>query len=472
MQTPQRGPGDGGAAPPPDGIRAVPDTADATRRRVSPATPFLHGATVAPLALLVMLPLAANMSAAAGAGSVALGLAGVAVVAGVVVAYQYLAWQRLSFWFDGDGDLRVDSGVLQRNERRLQLSRLQSVDVVQPLVARLFGYAALRVEVAGAGDSRVTLQFLPEAEASALRNEVLARAAGLRADAGAAPEAVLATVPPQDLAVSLLLRSSTVFLLLLTVLVLAVAYVTGGVGGLAVALVTGGIPILTVVGEFVKYFGFTVAESPDGLRLRFGLLQTETRTVPPGRVQAVAYVEPFLWRRHGWVRVQLNVAGVARDNGQGGREETLLMPVAPRPVAVALVARVLPGVDVAAIPLRPAPRRSSRRAPIQWSRLAVGWDEQVFVTRRGRITGHLSVVPHARTQSVRVTRGPWERLVGLASMHVDSTPGPVRIAALHRDAAEARLLAEEQADRARLARAGSGPERWMSTRETDPEEQR
>ena len=56
-------------------------------------------------------------------------------------------------------------------------------------------------------------------------------------------------------------------------------------------------------------------------------------------------------------------------------------------------------------------------------------------------------MPHARTQSVRVTQGPWQRSLGLASMHVDSTPGAVKITGHHRDAVEARRLAQEQAAR-------------------------
>lgn len=101
------------------------------------------------------------------------------------------AYRRLAFWFDGDGDLRVQSGVIFQQERRLQLSRLQTVDINRPLVARVFGFAALRVEVAGAGDSRADLQYLTVSEADALRSEILARSAGLSHDVGEAPEAPL-----------------------------------------------------------------------------------------------------------------------------------------------------------------------------------------------------------------------------------------------------------------------------------------
>src|SRR5690606_29559085 len=83
------------------------------------------------------------------------------------------------------------------------------------------------------------------------------------------------------------------------------------------------------VGRFLTQYGWTVSESPDGLRLDHGLLQREHATVPPGRVQAVRLVEPLLWRRRGWVRVELDVAGTGNQGGT-------LLPVAGRDEAAEL----------------------------------------------------------------------------------------------------------------------------------------
>ena len=434
------------------------------RRRVHPWTPFIAGVRWWPGGIIAGVTLAAQLDVQVGQGAILVGLAALVVVTLLGTGFAYLAWTRLTFWFDDDGDLRVDSGVISRNERRLQLSRLQSVDVLQPLVARVAGMAEVRVEVAGAGDSKINLRFLTLREANELRNEIIARSAGVRHDVEEAPENVLVRVPAGDLVVSLLLRAETYALLVLTVVVLAVTIVTEGTAGL-VLIVLGGIPVFQVFAQFSRYYDFTVAESPDGLRLRHGLLQRTRQTVPPGRVQAVGFVQPFLWRTRGWVRVRLNVAGVSsRSEGRGDESysENVLLPVAPWPVALAIVARVLPGVDLGAVPTVPAPERARRRAWIQWRQLAVGWDDEVFITRSGRIVERWDVVPHARTQSVRVTQGPWERALGLASMHVDSTPGVVKVVGLHRDATEARLLAQEQADRAATARAGDRSLRWVA----------
>ena len=442
--------------------RSAPDAQG--RRRVHPWTPFIEGVRWWPGGIVAGVTLAAQADVKVGSGAILVGIAGLIGVTLVGMAWAYLGWQRRTFWFDDDGDLRVDSGVLSRNERRLQLSRLQSVDVLQPLVARVAGLAEVRVEVAGAGDSKINLQYLTLREATDLRNEIIARSAGVRHDVAEAPENVLVRVPPGDLVVSLLLRAETWLLLAVSVLLLVTTVATNGVAGIGF-LVVGGIPVFQVFTQFSRYYDFTVAESPDGLRLRHGLLQKTRQTVPPGRVQAVGFVQPFLWRKRGWVRVRLNVAGTSASTQGNGNEtytENVLLPVAPWPVALAVVARVLPGVDLQAIPTIPAPQRSRRRAWIQWRQLAVGWDDQVFITRGGRITERWDVVPHARTQSVRVTQGIWQRSLRLASVHVDSTPGAVKIVGLHRDAADARRLAQEQADRATEARAGDRSLRWVA----------
>ncbi len=240
----------------------------------------------------------------------------------IALGYNYLAWTRTEYFFDESGDFRLDSGVLQRNERRVTLSRLQSVDTNRPLLGRVVGLSQVRIEVAGGGDSRVLLSYLTDAEAQALRAEIIARAAGMSPDVGEAPEAVLATVPTGDLVVSLLLRSETDAPRSSSPLLIVVSVtLTEGAAGLLLILVTGGLPLLALFGQFTRFFGFTVADSPDGLRLRHGLVNVQSQTVPPGRVQAIEISEPLLWRRKGWVRVtaQRRRAPGRRERPAGAR---------------------------------------------------------------------------------------------------------------------------------------------------------
>lgn len=427
-------------------------------RRTHPVTPLVTMVRAAPVLIIGIFVTggreATNFLGGLGTGGL------IAVILVGVGIYAYLAWSRLTFFYDDDGDLRIHSGVLVRNERRVQLSRLQSVDVTQPILARLFGLAELRPEVAGASAEGTKLRYLSLEDAQQLRAELLARASGLHHDADApvqtAPEQVIVQVPSGHLLASLVLQPSTVLLVLLIPTVVAVAGVAGvwelGLTGILLVFAP-----FTVVGrQFLNYFGFTVAQSPDGLRLRFGLTSHRSQTVPPGRVQAVRIERPLMWKPWGWVRVVVNVAG-ATGGDEGEDRPSVILPVAPLPVARAVLQQVLPGIDPFGVELTPAAASARWRAPLQFRQLAVGATPSVFVTRHGWLVPKWDVVPHARTQSVRLTQGPWQRWLGLASVHVDSTPGPITVTALHQDAAGARTLAREQADRAGRARRMAGP---------------
>jgi putative membrane protein len=145
----------------------------------------------------------------------------------------------------------------------------------------------------------------------------------------------------------------------------------------------------------------------------------------------------------------------------------VLLPVAPREVAEAVVERVLPGLGSRELAWVSAPERVRVRAPVQWRALAVAADERVFAVRGGRLVRRWAMVPHARTQSVHLTQGPWQRRLGVATVSVDVADGPVAVDGLHQDAAVARRMADEQAERAKLAIATAGPERWMTHRLAD-----
>ncbi|MCZ9347197.1 PH domain-containing protein, partial [Streptomyces sp. TRM76130] len=203
----------------------------------------------------------------------------------------------------------------------------------------------------------------------------------------------------------------------------------------------------------VREYDWTLAESPDGLRIDHGLLDRTHETVPPGRVQTVRMVEPLLWRRRGWVRVELDVAGSSNS---------VLLPVAPRAIAESVVARVLPGVTVPPLTsLAPAPRRAGRRVPLWWRGYGLAVTDEVFAARYGLLRRVLALVPHAKVQSVRLTQGPWQRALRLAHVRVDTGAGKT-VTAAQRDAAEAADLLRTQAERSRTGRRDAGPERWMT----------
>ncbi|QRN81493.1 MAG: PH domain-containing protein, partial [Nocardiopsis sp. BM-2018] len=119
------------------------------------------------------------------------GFAWVLVLA-VAVVFGSLAYALPAWWYGSFGlredHLVVHSGLLMRSSREIPLSRLQAVDVVQPLLMQVFGLAELRIELAGGDGSAIRLRCLRRQVAERLRVAVLAHAAGLPGRSPEAPE--------------------------------------------------------------------------------------------------------------------------------------------------------------------------------------------------------------------------------------------------------------------------------------------
>ena len=375
-------------------------------------------------------------------------------VSGAVALVAGLLLGATSWWFTRyrvtADEIRVESGVLRRQSRRIRIERLQAVEVQQPLLARIVGMAELSLEVAGGDDSGVRLAFLPLSRAVELRRQLLDRgevgSAVVDRETEVSRSSPLFTVAPGRLLASQFLRTG--FLTAVIGALIGLAATSAGGEGVRAVLVVGA--VLGVAGfvftSFTSLYGFTVRESDQGLRIRHGMLGLRSQTVPVGRVQGVVLVEPLLWRLLHWVRVDVTVAGVRGSGSEDGRQVvSTLVPVAPRSQAIGLATTVL-GTDPAAVLLREPPRRAAWLAPVTRRRLAVGVSPWLVVTRRGLLLRRTDAVRRTKIQSVRLVRGPVARLLGLASVRVDLTPGPVVALAAHRDESEAWRLVLELVD--------------------------
>ena len=213
--------------------------------------------------------------------------------------------------------------------------------------------------------------------------------------------------------------------------------------------------------RFNQEYRLTVAESPDGLRVHSGLVALTAETIRPGRVQAVRMVEPLLWRRFGWCRLEVDVAGAAAVEGRGAG--------AARAAAHRAAGRLARARRGAARPprSRPAAARVTAAAARALEEPAALPDARVRAGRRpassrpsGRLRRVTCWVPLEKAQSFREVQGPVQRRLGLATVHVDTAGRGVRATLRDRDAPEAdRALAELPALRGRAARLRQAAER-------------
>lgn len=392
-------------------------------------------------------------------------IGGIVIIAAVI---GFVTWYFTRFVIDDD-ELRIETGAVFKNSKKIPFERLQSVDIIQPFAARLFGLVELRLE-AGAGDSTVKLRYLQRSKATQLREYLLTRAHGQQAsisDLGRSPAAsaltdltandtALVKVPTQRLIVGFILSSEW----LISIGVLIVVLVLTTIFNVTMYALGGLIPLLlgtvSIIGRrVIAMFNFTLAESPRGLRVTRGLTNLTSQSVPVNRIQGVKTTQPLLWRSLGWYRVDVDILGYGTSDSENNNDNatSVLLPVATRAEVDLALGRVLPGFDLAGIQRQSAPRRSRWVRWFDFWTLRYGWNDRAVITEHGWVSHVVDIVPHAKTQSVRIEQGPLQRKLRLADVHVDTPKGPVRAVAQELDITAARELAMSQLDRARAARA-------------------
>ena len=392
-----------------------------------------------------------------------------AVVVAVVLAAVagFFSWYFTRFVIDSD-ELRIETGAVFKNSKKVPFERLQSIDIIQPFAARIFGLAELRLEV-GSGDSTIKLRYLTRRQAAQLRDYLLTRAHGEPAIVTApgaeasiftdlsSADKVLVTVSPQRLVASFLLSSEWLASFVAVVGTLIVTGIIGVVTFALPALIPAAVGAFSLISRrLVGMFNFTLAQSIRGVRVTRGLANLTSQSIPVNRIQGLRVTQPLLWRRFGWYRLDVSVLGYGTNEGEDNDSSatTVLLPVADADQVRLALSRVLPGVDLQGIELHPSPRERVRwLRPYDFWTLRYGYDDRVVITEHGWLTRTRNVVPHAKTQSVRLYQGPLQRALRLADVHFDITRGPVVAVARQIDQIAARALVLSELDRARAARA-------------------
>jgi len=418
--------------------------------RLAPVSPIVRAGRAAIAIAVLLVP-----TALGGGGDPRKDLPQLVVV-GVLLLLGFVSWLVTRWRIDGD-DLRIETGLLRRQSLQFPLAQVQAVDVVRPGLARVFGVAELRLRMGGSTGGTARLAYLPERDVEPLRTRLLALAHG-EADGAAVvdeiEERVLASVPTGRLVASILLSDVGFFAIailagLIVTAVAAPAAAKGAFGGTAVWVV-GGLTMLWR--RFNQEYKLTVAEAPDGLRLRSGLVALTSETIRPGRVQAVRMVEPFVWRRLGWCRLEVDIAGRQRRKGEGEAQRAPLravLPVGSHALAEQLLGRIVPNAPTER---RRPPRRAFVKSPLRYRFLSVGRNDTCVVTTTGRIRRVTAWVPLAKVQSFRRVQGPVQRRLRLVSIHLDTAGRSVHANLRDRDVDDADGALEALVGLARAAR--------------------
>jgi putative membrane protein len=436
-------------------------------------------------------------------------LAGVGILA-LFIAGFWLSWRMHTFRITEEV-VEVRSGILFRTNRKGRLDRIQGINIARPFIPRLFGAAKLEVSSAG-DDANVSLAYLKGREADALRRDILLLASGARrgaapvaegaSDANAdersmsgmldtrvsellAPELDVDLVEPQSivrmnpgrLIGSTLLSETTIIFVLLMIGLGVFIAVTG-----EIFLVFAMFPTLIglagfLIARITRSLRYSIAATPDGVRVGFGLLSTTNETLPPGRIHSVRVSQPLLWRGAGWWQIAVNRASRSSQNGAAGQQQTTILPVGNLDDVRAVLGLLLP--DVVTEEARPVLELGlqgsgdeggftvspPRARVLRWfSRRRNGFalTSHAVLLRTGAIWRGLTIVPFARLQSVSVHQGPVLRALRLSSVHAHTVSGPISPTLGALDTADALRFFDTVVDAAINGAQADQSHRWRS----------
>ncbi|MEV7693797.1 PH domain-containing protein [Microbacterium sp. NPDC089189] len=387
----------------------------------------------------------------------------------LLIALFWASWRFHTFRITGD-DVEVRSGVVFRTNRRAPLDRVQGVNLTRPLVARLVGLAKL--EVVGAGlDANVRLEYLSTSNAEQVRGDILRLASGRTLGAAAAPagppvpwrQGAVGTVsraveglvdgveepvaepesvvriPPGRVLGSLLLRDSTLYLLLGIAAMIVAA--SSGVAWVLFALVPTVLGFVTyTVRTAARSLRYAIAPTDHGVRIVFGLFTTVTETLPPGRVHAIQVRQPLLWRGPGWWTITVNRLSGTRSGQDATEAFTRVLPVGTRADAERVIGLLLPWLDDeerglvfteglfapdGAPGYTTTPARARLLRPLSWRRNGAALTATALFLRRGRLSRSVTIIPLARMQSVALHQGPLARRLDVADLRAHTVAGTV-----------------------------------------------
>lgn len=318
------------------------------------------------------------------------------LIAGVVLfvlhlGYALARYLTLEYTLTAD-ELRVREGLLERQERRIPLDRIQDLGFESTILRRALGLSVVLVETASGRGVEARLDALSRDQAEHLREVLLAArghlarpsaAATAPSDDPAAP-APAPLAPPRPEPEWIVHRSTAGELLLrgVTDLRLSAFVVTGfaalqfadqlglfarlaGVAksardwllqfppvvvgaillGLLLLVMAFGV-VTSTLGNLVQFHGFTLALRGPVLQRRFGLLTTRQKTLPQARIQRVTLEQPWLRRLLGVAVVKADSAGGSRSDGEDVASGwDVVVPLARLDRAHALLPALLPGLE-------------------------------------------------------------------------------------------------------------------------------
>ncbi len=301
----------------------------------------------------------------------------------LVLFYGVLSWYRFTYRIE-QGELRIEYGLIVRKKRYIPFDRIQSLDLSEGILQRLFGLVKVKVETAGSGgmglqDGEAVLAAITKQDAQEIHDYLVSIKKHGQVQQGeeeqSSSEDVLYKISAHELVV-LASTSGGVGVVISAVLAFVFQFeefipyeqifdgvenfVQNGVIFISVVVFLGFLLawLIALLGTMLKYAHFTVRKVDNDLVITRGLLEKRQFTIPLNRIQAVRISENLIRQPLGYASAFVESAGGSALDQESSK--VLILPIVKKGKIPGLLEPHLTDYQFR-VNLSPAPPRAYRR---------------------------------------------------------------------------------------------------------------
>lgn len=268
----------------------------------------------------------------------------------LVLVYGVLSWYRFTYRIE-QGELRIEYGLIVRKKRYIPFDRIQSLDLSEGILQRLFGLVKVKVETAGSGgmglqDGEAVLTAITKQDAQEIHDYLVSiKKSGQSLQGEEEPESsddLLYKISVSEL-LMLATTSGGVGVVISAVFAFVFQFeefipyeqifdgvehfVQNGVIFISVVIFLGFLLawMIALFGTMLKYANFTVRKVDNDLVITRGLLEKRQFTIPLNRVQAVRISENLIRQPLGLASAYVESAGGSALDQESSK--VLLLPI-------------------------------------------------------------------------------------------------------------------------------------------------
>lgn len=349
-------------------------------KRLHPAAMILNIIKTIRQSIVGFLPLII-LAVGEGAWMYAL-IAGGLIIAFIIIA-SVLSWLRYSYRLEED-QIRIEQGIIIRKKRTISKHRIQSIDLSQNIIHRIFGLTKVQIETAGSDHNiDASLAAVKMEEGKIVHDQLKYKKESIAVTEEDKAEAVTEQEEPASLASKtittneLIIAGSTsgAFGIILGIFGIGFSQIESFIPDRLYTDVTSwlfsqAVQLLIAIGVFmlivlwvlgvlatvIQHWKFTVTRYEKELFITRGLLEKKQSTIPLKRIQAVGIKESIIRQPLGFASVYVEIASGEVTNTQ--EMHTLIFPLLRKKHVQAFLEELLPEYEYSTDGMRKLPKRA------------------------------------------------------------------------------------------------------------------